>query len=86
MWMLPEVGVMRPSSIWIVLTSLLWAAACTSPGGDAPVGPRFVVLGPAVVRDAGTGLEWTRRDDGGGLDWYKADAYCRSLSIDGAPG
>ena len=74
---------MRPQrSLWIALTSLLWAVACTSPEGDAPEGPRFVVLGAGVVRDARSGLEWTRHDDGVGLDWYAADAYCRSLSID----
>ena len=70
-------------SVWILLTSLLWAAACTSPAGDAPAGPRFVVLGDAVVRDGRTGLEWTRHDDGVGLDWINADAYCQALVIDG---
>jgi len=70
----------------MVLTWLLWAAACTSRGGDAPAGPRFVVLGAAVARDARTGLEWTRHDDGVGLDWHKADAYCQSLTIDDARG
>ena len=52
--------------------------------GDAPPGPRFVVLGAAVVRDGRTGLEWTRHDDGVGLDWYKAGAYCQALMIDDA--
>ena len=65
---------------WIVSTWLVWAAACSSGGAE---GPRFVVVGPAVARDAGTGLEWTRHDDGAGLDWHRADDYCRSLSIDG---
>jgi hypothetical protein len=69
-------------SLWIVLTSLLWAWACTSDDG----GGRFRVLGEAVTRDAQTGLEWTRRDDGAGLDWHKAEAYCRSLSVDDAGG
>jgi hypothetical protein len=63
----------------ILLTALL-AAACTSPPDDAPAASRFVVLGPAVVRDTKTGFEWTRRDDGVGLDWHKADEHCRSLS------
>lgn len=66
----------------ILLTSLLWAVACTAPAGDAPTGTRLVVLGPAVVRDPRTGLEWTRRDDGSGLDWYGAEAYCLTLPID----
>jgi len=68
------------------VTSLLWVAACTSPGGEAPAGARFVARDAAVVRDAETGLDWTRRDDGAGLDWHKAEAYCESLSIDGARG
>ena len=74
----------RRTNVWILLTSLLWAAACTSPAGDAPPGPRFVVLGAAVVRDGRTGLERTRHDDGVGLDWYKAGAYCQALMIDDA--
>ena len=71
---------------WIVLTSLLWAGACASREADAPPGARFVAVGPAVARDVGTGLEWTRHDDGVGRDWHKADAYCQSLSIDDAAG
>jgi formylglycine-generating enzyme required for sulfatase activity len=67
-------------TVWILMTSLLWAVACTSPAGDAPAGTRFVLHGTAAVRDSRTGLEWTRHDDGVGLDWYKAEAYCRALS------
>jgi hypothetical protein len=69
----------------ILALSLSWAAACSGVN-DTQAGRRFVVLGTAVVRDARTGLEWTRHDDGGGLDWQQADAYCRALSIDDAGG
>jgi uncharacterized protein DUF1566 len=65
---------------------LPWAAGCSSREGDAPASARFVVLGAQMVRDAQTGLEWTRHDDGTGLDWDKAEAYCRSLSIDDVQG
>lgn len=68
----------------ILLVSLSLAAACSSPAGDTTPGPRFVALGDAVVRDARTGLEWTRHDDGVGRDWYGAEAYCQALSIDDA--
>lgn len=71
-------------SVWILVTSLVCVAACTSGEREGPAGPRFVVRGSAVVRDAVTGLEWTRRDDGVGLDWHKAEAYCESLSVDDA--
>jgi hypothetical protein len=61
---------------WIAFAWLLWLGGCTSDG-------RFVAVGDTVVRDARTGLEWTRRDDGGGgLEWHAADAYCRSLPVD----
>lgn len=72
--------------IRIVVSVVLGMAACGSAGDDVRSGPRFVVLGDAVVRDVGTGLEWTRRDDGAGLDWPAADAYCRSLAIGDARG
>src|SRR5689334_13328553 len=72
---------MHPRTMALLAATLLSAATCTSPAGrDA----RFVVVGDAVVRDAQTGLEWTRRDDGAGLDWNAADAYCRGLSLGGA--
>ncbi len=71
-------------TIWILSTVLLWAVACTSPAGDAAAKAPFVVMGDAVVRDARTGLEWTRHDDGVGLGWYEADAYCQGLAIDDA--
>lgn len=77
-------GVRR--SVSILVASLLWAAACTSPEGEAPAGARFVALGGASVRDTRTGLEWTRHDDGQGLDWHKADAYCRTLALQDAGG
>jgi hypothetical protein len=75
-----------PHGIWIVATSLLVVAACTSGPGDTPGDRRFVAVGAAVARDARTGLEWTRHDDGAGLDWHKAEAYCRSLSVDDGGG
>src|SRR5262245_38167962 len=68
-------------AVCIVTASLVWIAACGSSGTSADA--RYVVLGSSVVRDAQTGLEWTRRDDAGDLDWYKADAYCRELRLDG---
>ena len=69
-----------------LLVALAWVAACTSPASDGRGDARFVVVSAAVVRDVRTGLEWTRRDDGTGLDSDKADAYCRTLSIDGGGG
>ena len=56
--------------------ALLWLTACSS------AGERFVAVGDGVVRDARTGLEWTRRDDGAGLDWNRAEAYCQRLAIE----
>src|SRR5262249_9735697 len=67
--------------IWIVALSLLCAVACRS-RTDEVSQSRFNVLGPAVVRDGRTGLEWTRRDDGAGRNWGDAEAYCQSLSTD----
>lgn len=63
----------------MLLCVVAWA--CTSSESDAP--RRFVVRSDAVVRDVGTGLEWTRHDDGAGLEWHAADAYCRQLGADG---
>lgn len=62
---------------------VLLAVACSSPV-DAPRGARFVPSGEAIARDAGAGLEWTRRDDGVGRDWHAAEAYCRVLTLGGA--
>ncbi len=69
------------ASVRIAVTLVLAAAACSSRGGDAPAGARFVVVGPEVARDSRTGLEWTRHDDGAGLDWNKAESYCQALAI-----
>jgi hypothetical protein len=66
--------------ISIVAASLLCAAACASPAGDARAHRRFVVLGTAVVRDTGTELEWTRRDVGAGLDWNSVSSESCQLA------
>jgi hypothetical protein len=50
----------------------------SAPPSPAP-SPRFTALDAAVVRDARTGLEWTRRDHAEPLHWTAADQHCRAL-------
>jgi hypothetical protein len=53
--------------------------ACS--GGDAT---RFETDGNGMVRDASTGLEWTRRDAAHALAWEAAEDHCRSLELAGS--
>ena len=59
---------------------LLWltATGCT-PAPSA----RWQETEPGVLRDAGTGLQWTRSDNGNDIDWPGAMAHCASLTLSG---
>jgi hypothetical protein len=37
---------------------------------------RWTDLGNGVLKDARTGLEWTKNDNGGDIDWNEAKSYC----------
>jgi hypothetical protein len=51
-----------------------------SPLGALTGASRWTDLGSAVLKDAMTGLEWTRDDNGSDIDWSDAKAYCDGRS------
>lgn len=52
-------------------------------GCTPPAPPRFQETEPGVLRDASTGLHWTRSDNGSDIDWHDAVAHCTALSLAG---
>jgi len=44
---------------------------------------RFTDAGNGILRDADTGLEWTKNDNGADVNWKQADRYCKRLKLDG---
>jgi hypothetical protein len=54
------------------------AARSANPGawGHSEVRNGWTDLGDGVLKDARTGLEWTRAENGRDIDWDGANAYC----------
>jgi hypothetical protein len=73
----------------LTLTALVCGAVTTLfPSADAPASPpraltganRWTDLGNGALKDAMTGLEWTKDDNGSDVDWNDAKAYCDGRS------